>query len=175
MKQSLLLAILLLICIYFLEKPFNRQSSVNEKSSLMGRADVHDGDSFRLDGQKIRLYGIDAPELDQICQDEQGQAWPCGVASRDWLIQLTQGQRVHCAPKDTHETRIVASCYLDDKDISLAMVMFGMALPHNKYGGDYESARRHAQQQKTGIWKGSFMQPWQWREGQKQRSSIKYQ
>jgi len=44
---------------------------------------VSDGDTLTVDGTKFRLHGIDAPEFNQICLDEKGQEWNCGVAARD--------------------------------------------------------------------------------------------
>ena len=40
---------------------------------------VSDGDTLTLDGTKFRLDGIDAPEFNQICLDEKGQPWKCGL------------------------------------------------------------------------------------------------
>ena len=46
--------------------------------ALSGRATVADGDTLRLGDERIRLIGLDAPELDQTCIDADGAAWPCG-------------------------------------------------------------------------------------------------
>ena len=37
---------------------------------------VIDGDTLHVDGKKIRLTGIDAPELHQTCRDAQAREWP---------------------------------------------------------------------------------------------------
>lgn len=50
---------------------------------------VVDGDTVILDNLRIRLQGIDAPELKQTCYNKQdGKIWQCGLASRDHLLQL---------------------------------------------------------------------------------------
>jgi endonuclease YncB( thermonuclease family) len=46
-----------------------------------GRARVVDGDTLEVGGRKVRLFGIDAPELDQTC-DAEGQLWACGAEAR---------------------------------------------------------------------------------------------
>ena len=46
-----------------------------------GRAFVIDGDTIVLAGEKLRLMGIDAPELAQSCTMNGGN-WPCGQASK---------------------------------------------------------------------------------------------
>ena len=45
-----------------------------------GAAIAADGDSLRLGTDRIRLVGIDAPELTQVCWDASGAEWPCGRA-----------------------------------------------------------------------------------------------
>ena len=47
-----------------------------------GSLSVHDGDTFRRDGRAYRLWGVDAPELDQ----------PWGIAAREVLRQLDYPQ-----------------------------------------------------------------------------------
>jgi hypothetical protein len=50
---------------------------------------VLDGNSLKVDGENIRLTGIDAPELHQTCRDAQASEWPCGQlpkrASPNWF------------------------------------------------------------------------------------------
>ena len=40
-----------------------------------GSPHVVDGDTFNLGGEIIRLWGIDAPDLEQPCADEGADAW----------------------------------------------------------------------------------------------------
>ena len=59
---------------------------------LMGaapaRPSVVDGDTFILGADRIRLWGVDAPEGRQVCQDGRGQAYRCGDMARDQLKAL---------------------------------------------------------------------------------------
>src|SRR6266404_2585001 len=60
---------------------------------------VSDGDTLTLRGTKFRLDGIDAPEFNQICLDEKGQEWKCGLAARDALANLIANCTVRCDDK----------------------------------------------------------------------------
>ena len=42
---------------------------------LVGRASVIDGDTFKINNIPIRLLGIDAPETDQSCHDQEGKSY----------------------------------------------------------------------------------------------------
>ena len=42
----------------------------------------------------VRLDGVDAPELDQICIDDHADPWSCGVEARDQLTKLIAGRAV---------------------------------------------------------------------------------
>ena len=52
-------------------------------SGQVGVTRVTDGDSLRSGRLKIRLFGIDAPELKQQCETDDGSSWSCGLAARD--------------------------------------------------------------------------------------------
>jgi endonuclease YncB( thermonuclease family) len=66
-----------------------------ETVNRAGIANVLDGDSLELGGERIRLEGIDAPEFDQTCKSE-GKTIPCGQEARRRLRQLTGSDRLSC-------------------------------------------------------------------------------
>ena len=76
-----------------------------------GKAHVIDGDTIVVKRQKIRLAGVNAPELDQ--------AW--GQKSKWEMVKILKGKVVKVVPNgETSYDRIVATCYIDgDKDIDL--------------------------------------------------------
>ncbi|MEO1557731.1 MAG: thermonuclease family protein, partial [Pseudomonadota bacterium] len=75
-----------------------------------GPAYVVDGDSLRINKQDIRIYGVDAPELNH----------PYGQKAKWAMVSLCKGQRVKAKiiEEDDHG-RKVAMCYLPDgRDLS---------------------------------------------------------
>ena len=65
-----------------------------------------DGDTIAIGGQKIRLVGIDAPELHN----------PYGKKAKWALVELCKGQSI--TAKLTGETsydRVVAKCFLEKR------------------------------------------------------------
>lgn len=131
-------------------------------------ASIIDGDTFRLADKRIRLHGIDAPELDQVCQ-VNGQTIACGQISRDVLGDLTVGALVQCDLLEVDaEGRNISRCFADGLDISSAMVRSGHAVAYREASSDYVAAEVSAQSKKSGLWQGTFQMPWEWRasEGQ---------
>ena len=100
-------------------------------AEVQGRAWVVDGDTIDIYGKRIRLAGIDAPELDH----------PYGKNAKFALLKLCQGQRVRAVfdGLDAYQ-RNVATCYLPDgRDLSAEMVKLGMAIDWPKFsGGKYQ-------------------------------------
>jgi endonuclease YncB( thermonuclease family) len=60
---------------------------------------IHDGDTLTLDGTIYRLDGIDAPELDQSCIDDEGKTIRCGIIARRRLIEFIDKRSVRCDDK----------------------------------------------------------------------------
>lgn len=83
------------------------------KGSVIGRARVIDGDSLAIGDERIRLYGIDAPEKKQTCHEAEGKTiWLCGQMAGNYLRQLIDGQKIHCTVHDIDRyQRKVASCH----------------------------------------------------------------
>ncbi len=56
-------------------------------AEIAGPATVVDGDTIEINGERIRLHGIDAPESDQLCR-LGGAPWRCsGARSKTWRIK----------------------------------------------------------------------------------------
>lgn len=126
---------------------------------------VHDGDTFTLNGNKIRLWGVDAPELAQQCTRGKREKVACGTVARDALRTMVRGEKVVCTQveRDRYK-RIVATCQVGGRDVGELMVRSGNALKYQRYsGGRYQRAERAAQDRRAGVWAGEFTEPWRWR------------
>jgi endonuclease YncB( thermonuclease family) len=126
-----------------------------------GTAQAADGDSLRLRGDRIRLLGIDAPELDQVCWDAGGAEWSCGRAAHRRLGDLLRQGAADCQPQGQDKYgRTLASCMVGGRDLGAALVLEGMAIAY----GRYESEEAVARSVGSGIWRGRFVEPRQWRD-----------
>lgn len=126
---------------------------------LSGAAVANDGDSLTIGGTRIRLYGIDAPELGQTCERD-GARWACGKSAADELAKLVQGHTIQCSPMSTDGFgRTVARCSADGVELNRTMVALGYAVAFRRYSMDYISAEETAHSNQRGIWSGSFEMP----------------
>ncbi len=124
-----------------------------------GRARVVDGDTLELDGRKVRLFGIDAPELDQTC-DADGQLWACGAEARAALAQIVAQRRLVCEVRDVDRYgRDVAVCSAGGADVAGLMVQQGMAMAYRRYSGRYVAEEAAARAAGLGIWGSTYLAP----------------
>jgi endonuclease YncB( thermonuclease family) len=132
-------------------------------SAIAGRASVIDGDTIEIHGARIRFYGIDAPESNQICY-ANGKTNRCGRRAAMALADEIGNHVVSCAPKDRDKYgRTVAVCRVDDTDLNAWMVRNGWALAYRQYSTAYIPDENQAKREKAGIWQGNFTAPWDWR------------
>lgn len=137
--------------------------SLAKAETIIGQATVVDGDTLTVGGQRIRLWGIDAPESAQQCERE-AKPYPCGTEATKRLTALIQAEPVSCTVR-TYDRyrRAVALCMSGSKDISAEMVRAGWALAFVRYSADYVSDEQDAKANSRGMWSGSFVPPWDWR------------
>jgi endonuclease YncB( thermonuclease family) len=138
--------------------------------TLSGQAQVTDGDSLRVGQQRVRLFGVDAPELSQRCG--QGSASvACGKMSAAWLAARIDGRHVDCTPMDRDRyDRVVAICRSGGTDLNAAIVEAGWATAYRRYSMAYVSAEGRAKSSRKGIWALGFTDPSVYR--QEQRASL---
>jgi endonuclease YncB( thermonuclease family) len=126
-----------------------------------GMAQAADGDSLRLRGDRIRLLGIDAPERDQICWEPDGGEWPCGGTAHQRLADLVAAAETICQPAGNDRYgRTLATCSVSGRDVAATLVAEGLAIAR----GDYEREENAARSTKSGLWRGRFVDPRQWRD-----------
>jgi len=139
--------------------------------SLVGRASVIDGDTLEIQGQRVRLWGVDAVESSQTCLDAQGKLWPCGRRAAFALADFIGQSPVSCRAVDQDRYgRVVAVCAARGVELNRWLVEQGWALAYVKYGGAvYLEAQRQAQAARRGVWQGAFTPPWEYRQNSPQR------
>jgi endonuclease YncB( thermonuclease family) len=111
---------------------------------------VHDGDTLRCGPERVRLFGVDAPEL----RRGKTAAEPLAYEARDELIRLTRG-RVACRFVDRDRYgRFVGKCWSNaTSDVNAAMIRSGLATEYRRYSkGAYARAEGEAQAAGRGYW-----------------------
>jgi endonuclease YncB( thermonuclease family) len=127
--------------------------------TLLGQAQVTDGDSLRIGQERIRLYGIDAPELHQRC-DVSGRNWACGQWAAEKLAQIVARGVLRCeAVEQDRYGRTVARCTVAGRDVSAMMVQAGAAMAFIRYSTDYLAQERAAKAEARGLWSGAMIAP----------------
>ena len=97
---------------------------------------VHDGDTLRaIDGSnrelRVRLHGIDAPELGQ----------PFGRKARDYLTDLVKGREVTLRVEGRDKYgRTLAAVVLEGREINRELVAAGMAWHYARFSDDPQLA-----------------------------------
>lgn len=126
---------------------------------------IHDGDTLRIDGVRVRLWGMDAPELGAMCVRGE-HTYDAGAAARDALVGLISNRAVECARVELDRYgRTVARCSVDGLDLSGAMVRAGWAYEFTRYSkGHYQAEESEARAAGRGVWGGWCQPPWEWRE-----------
>lgn len=131
---------------------------------------VHDGDTVLcIDADnvqhKVRLVGIDAPEIAQ----------PFGTKSRDGLraLVLRKSVTVHTHGQDRYG-RTLGNLEIDGQDVALRMLAAGLAWHFKRFSDDetLAAAEREARAAQRGLWADRApVPPWEWRETERERKA----
>lgn len=140
---------------------------------IEGRATAVDGDTLDFAGRRVRLEGIDAPELGQSCQRRWLGSWDCGRAAQKALEKLVDGRRVTCERKGQDKYgRDLGICFVDGRDLNAEQVRLGLAWAFIKYSQAYVGAETEARKQLVGIWQGKSEPAWTYRASKWQTAEV---
>ena len=145
---------------------------------IQGKAKVIDGDTVKIKNNKIRLSGIDAPELNQLCSKvflslsfiSFNKKYSCGKISTEKLKRLLKNKIILCKVENIDRyKRKLATCYKNKLNINSWLVRNGYALAYIKYSKKYVLQEKEAKRDQLGIWQGTFENPWDWRKNVKKK------
>lgn len=133
-------------------------------ATVSGLPLVLDGDTLDFNGVRVRLFGMDAFERDQLCERPDGSRYACGQVAREVLIAAIDNAPVTCTRKDVDMYgRMVGVCVGREGDLGARVVEDGSALAYRRYSSDYIDEEEEARQSVRGAWSGRFEAPWDYR------------
>ena len=125
---------------------------------------ITDGDTIKINGEKIRFSGIDTPELKQYCvMDDKKNS--CGLKAKEILIDKIGDLKVTCIRegKDQYK-RTLAECFVNNESLSSFLVRSGYAFAFRRYSKKFIEDENYAKSKKLGMWSMEFDYPWDWRK-----------
>ena len=125
---------------------------------------VIDGDTIHIGKLKYRFFGIDAPEIKQICEKDNTKI-QCGVIAKSVLQNKIADKIPECVVKDKDRyQRLVAECFIGKESLSRFMVREGYAVAYSQYSKDFIQDEKFAKENKLGIWSMNFQMPSEYRK-----------
>ena len=125
---------------------------------------IVDGDTIKINGEKIRFSGIDTPELKQICI-KQGLKKTCGVKAKKILIdKIADNKIVWIREGKDQYRRTLAECFVNNESLSSYLVKSGYAFAYRRYSKKFVPDEDYAKLNKIGMWSMEFDYPWDWRK-----------
>lgn len=139
--------------------------ALRDPTHVSGPAYVIDGDTIDIEGTRIRLADIDAPETRQSCLTRDGEVWACGKHVTEALREKIGAVPVRCeGQRQDRYQRLVATCIGGAEDLGGWLVRQGHAVSTSgTYAREEENARRVGH----GIWQGDFVRPAEFRASER--------
>ena len=143
---------------------------------IFGHPHVVSGSILMLNGVRIKLFGIDAPDPTQTCENRHGNSYICGKAAIIWMRNWLNQKNVSCRIISRIENnRTTGICFSEDGkyDVAAAVVNAGWAVAYTEHTQLYVEYERQAAEARRGLWHGRFYKPWDWRRLQSRKIDIK--
>lgn len=128
---------------------------------------------FYINGRYIRLYGVDAPDVDQVCSNSTGGSYNCGEEASSWVRNWIDKNQIDCyLLKINPNGYDLATCIWGEYDIGAALVGAGWGIANTRETDIYRPYEIKAQSESSGLWQGSFYAPEDWRDIKRQKNDF---
>lgn len=138
-------------------------------SVALAQAALHviDGDTLEVGGERVHLYGLDAPEAEQQCE-HYGTLWPCGAEARNVLERTIGKRHLDCQVQARGDDGAkLVDCSIGPISLNETMLTTGMAIALPDAPIHYAAAEEAARAARRGIWAGRFVTPAEWLQGKR--------
>jgi len=125
-------------------------------SPALAGVEIVDGDTLRIDGERVRLWGFDAPERRQSCQ-MNGRSEPIGQEATAALRSILAAGPLRCQVRQLRDQngRPVMECWAGSVSIGDEMVRSGWAWAVPRFSKNlYLPAQEQAEMENRGVWAG---------------------
>lgn len=156
------------------EETQTKSFDINDYPVVYGSVRVINAGTFEMYGKRVTLFGIDAPDIRQACADKKGQSYSCGKQAAQWLKNWIEDGEIECRimQQDT-KGNMFGACSFGPYDIGAALVNAGWAVSDLSRSDIYYPYEVQAQNNRRGLWQGSFYRPNDWRKLQNRKTKIK--
>lgn len=157
------------------EEEKNKMKSWLEKyPKITGSINVIHANVFYISGRYVRLYGVDAPDNDQICSNARGSSYNCGQEAVSWVRGWIDNNPIDCYLLQVNPNgQDVATCVWGEYDIGAGLVGAGWAIANTNETKIYAPYEAMAQGNASGLWEGTFYSPQDWRDIKSERNNFK--
>ena len=138
--------------------------TISEQGQVKGTAKAIKGDVIEIDRQRIKLYGIEAPELEQLCYIKS-KPWHCGLAAKQRLAKKIADKSLTCLKREQKKDNMpLAECFVEKENLNAWLVGQGWAIADRQDSRNFISHEIIAQRNLKGIYQSEFLKPSLWRE-----------
>lgn len=140
---------------------------------ITGSVTVIGAHIFYIGGRYVRLFGVDAPDTDQICSDGNGRSYNCGESAASWVRNWIDKNPIDCyILKVEPKGQDLATCVWGEYDIGAGLVGSGWGIAKTKETAIYKPYEAKAQSESSGLWQGTFYSPEDWRDIKRRQNDF---
>jgi len=118
---------------------------------IRGEAKIVSGNEIQVGKHVVRLFGITAPALGDVCPLGDAKI-RCGIVAWSELIKLADGRYVSCDVEAKEGATVFATCYISETDLNEALVRLGWASAAPAQTDRYVVDENDAKESQRGLW-----------------------